>query len=265
MRAQRLFGWCALSIVLAAPARVEAKDLTLRCRTTTGGVVAGTEEFTQYWARNRIVNDRRSSRAVFDLDAETMTLVDKRQKSYYTETFAQLQQQSDMMAADAEKQLTQLPPDVRAPRGTTTVSVKRSGKSGKIAGYPVAEYTFNGGGVSGAIWATQALQPPGGAKARVAFSRMMGIAAPGVYVGQAIAQIPGIPLRTTFRTGAGAHIFQTTTEVVAVKAQAPGVDVLTVPEGFVRVASPFDRMIAAKKGTGHPLAPGEHGAAPPPP
>lgn len=261
MCAHKLLWWCAFTIMLVAPAWVEAKDLTLRCRTITSGVVAGTQEFAQYWVGNRIVNDSPRSRVLFDLDADTMTLVDKRQKSYYTQTFGELRQEADMMAADAQKRLAQLPPEVRPTGAPTAVSVKRTGKSGTIAGYPVEEYAFSGGGVTGFIWATEALQPPAGAKARLAFSRMMGIAAPGVYAAQAMLRIPGVPLRTTVHTGAGAHMFRTTTEVVAVTAEAPGADVLTVPEGFVRVASPFDRMVAAKRGVGHT---GAHGPAPTP-
>ncbi|MBP1686950.1 MAG: hypothetical protein H6Q33_3093 [Deltaproteobacteria bacterium] len=254
----------ALAIVLAAAVPVGAKDLTLRYRITTSGVLASTQEFAQYWAGNRIVNDGRGSRALFDLDAETMTMVDKRQKSYYTQTFTELQQQANMMAAEAQRQAERLPPEQRAIRAKSSVSVKPSGKSEKIAGYMAKEYVFEGGGVSGAIWSTEALQAPGGAKARVAFSRMMGVAAPGVYVGQAITQVPGVPLRTTYRTGTGAQALRTTTEVIAVGTQAPAADVITVPEGFARVDSPFDRMNAARKGVGHDPASGVHGTTPAP-
>jgi hypothetical protein len=264
MRSQVPFVSAALAVLLVTAACVEAKDLTLRYRTTTSGVVAGTQEFTQYWAGNRIVNDGRASRVLFDLDADTMTMVDKRRKSYYTQTFAEIQEQADTVAADAHRQLEQLPPDVRATRGKTSVSVKRSGKSQKIAGYPAKEYLFEGGGVSGAIWATEALQPPGGAKARVAFSRMMGVAAPGAYVAQAVAQVQGVPLRTTFRTGTGSQVFRMTTDVVAVSAQAPPTDAINVPDGFAKVDSPFDRMNAARKGTSHAPPPGVDEPAPAP-
>jgi hypothetical protein len=240
-------------VVLVTPTWVEAKNLTLRQRTTTSGTLASTQEFTQYWVGSRIVNDGRGSRVLFDLDAGTMTMVDKRGTSYYTQTFAEVREQADSMTADAQKALEKSPPEVRATRGKAAVSVKRTGKAAKIAGYLAREYAFAGGGVTGSIWVTDALTPPGGSKAHEAFSRMMGLAPPGAYVAEAIAQIPGVPLRTTFRSGGDAKPFQTTTEVVEVSEKDPPADVTNVPEGFAKVESPFDRMRASQKGAGHPL------------
>jgi hypothetical protein len=254
MRAQASVALVGFSLLAIAPAWVEAKDLTLHQRVTTGGVVAGTHESTQYWVGNRIVTDGPSNRVIFDLDAETTTMVDKRQQTYFTQTFAETRQQADQMKAQMQKQLEKMPPEARAAMGKmgmsstaeAAVSVKPTGKSEKIAGYEAKEYTFEAGPMAGSIWATEALQPPGGAKATEAFSKMMGVAAPGANVAQAIAQIPGVPLRTSFRSGAGAQTFSTTTEVVEISEKAPPAGVLTVPDGFKKVDSPLSRMHVPK-------------------
>lgn len=259
MDAHKLSAVVVLALSFLTPTWAGAKDLTLRQRTTTSGVVAGTQESTQYWAGNRIVTDGPGNRVIFDLSAETMTLADKRQKTYFTQTFAEVREQAEMMKSESRKQMEKLPPQAREMMGKmgmnlateTAVTVKPTGKTEKIAGYEAKEYGFVAGPVSGSVWATEALPPPGGPKAREAFSKIMGVAAPGANVAQAIAQIDGVPLRTTFRSGTAPQMFTTTTEVVEVSETVPPAEVMKVPEGFAKVDSPLVRMRGAATGREH--------------
>jgi len=261
MRTQTLAAVVALASSLVAPAWVEAKDLTLRQRVTVAGVHADTHEATQYWTANKMVTDSPDSRMIVDLGAETMTVADKHQQTYFTQTFAEMRQRSEAMKAAMQKQMENMPPQARemmgkmgmGPMGAeAAVSVKPTGKSEKIAGYEAKEYAIEGGPMSGSVWATDALQPPGGAKAREALGKMVA-GAPGSKFAQAISEVKGVPLRTTARsTAGGAGGFSSTTEVVEITEKAPPADVMEVPAGFKKVAAPeFPPMRQRKGGPAH--------------
>jgi hypothetical protein len=245
MRSQTLAAVVLLCLI--APAWVEAKDLTLQQRVTTTGVRPETHEATQYWTENKVVTDSPDSRVILDLGAQTMTVADKRRQTYSIQTFAEMQERAQAMKAAMQKQMEKLPPEAREAMGKmgmgpmgaeAEVSVKSTGKSEKIAGYEAKEYAIEGGPMTASVWATDALEPPGGAKAREAFGRMAA-GAPGSKFAQAIVAIKGVPLRTIIRSAMGpAKSFSSTTEVVAVSEKAPPADVLQVPAGFKKVAAP---------------------------
>jgi hypothetical protein len=247
MRSQTLAAVAAVLLLLIAPGWVQAKDLTLRQRVTTTGVRPDTHEATQYWTENKMVTDSPDDRTIIDLGAQTMTVADKRQETYFTQTFAEMRQRSEAMRAQMQKQMESLPPQAREMMGKmgmgpmaaeAEITVKPTGKSEKIAGYEAKEYAIEGGPITASIWATDALQPPGGAKAREALGKMVA-GAPGSKFAQAIGAINGVPLRTIIRSAAGpAKGFSSTTEVVEVSEKAPPADAMEVPAGFKKVAAP---------------------------
>jgi len=247
MRSQTLAAVVAVSLSVIAPGWVEGKDLILRQRVTTTGVRPNTHEATQYWTANRMVADSPDARIIVDLGAEAMTVADKRQQTYFTQTFAEMRQRAEAMKAAMQKQMENLPPQAREMMGKmgagpmaaeAAISVKPTGKSEKIAGYEAKEYTIEGGPMTGSVWATDALQPPSGAKAQEALGKMVA-GAPGSKFAQAIGEVKGVPLRTTVRsTAGGAQGFSSTTEVIEITEKAPPADVMEVPAGFKKAAAP---------------------------
>jgi hypothetical protein len=245
MRSHLIGGFLALSLIVAAgPA--DAKDLTLRQRLTTGGPQSDSHESMQYWTTDKLINDDPDMRVIIDFAGETMTMIDKKRHSYHTQTFAQMRQRSEAAQAEMKKHMESLPPQARemmdkmgmGSKGTeVAVSVKPTGKSEKIAGYEANEYAMEVGPMRGSVWATEALQPPGGIKATEAFGRMLGSAGPGAKISQAMLSVKGVPLRTTMGS-TGPHGFTTTTEVIEVSEKAPPPDVMQVPAGFKKTEQP---------------------------
>ena len=252
MRTHFIVGLAVLSICTAGMVAAGAKDLTLRAKVTTGGPHAGTHEEMQYWTGNRMITDSPETRIIVDLDAQTLTVIDKRARTYFTQTAAEMRQQSDAMQAELQKRMEQLPPQAREmmekmhggqAHGGAPLRVNATGKSEKIAGYQAAEYAIEGGPMNSTVWASEALQPPGGAKAGEALAKMMSASGPGARMGEALTQIKGIPLRMVMTSGMGPQAFTRTSEVVEVTEKAPPADVLTVPEGFKQAAPPsFDAV-----------------------
>ena len=261
MRIQAFAAMAVLSLLLIAPAWVEAKDLTLRQRVTTTGVRPDTHEATQYWTEDKMVTDAPNDRIIIDLGAQVMTIADKRQQTYSTQTFAEMQQRAEAAKAAMQKQMENLPPQSREIMGKmgvgpnaadVTVSVKPTGKSEKIAGYEAKEYAIESGPMTASIWASDALQPPGGAKAREALGKMTA-GMPGSKFAEAIGAIKGVPLRTIIRSTMGpTKSFSSTTEVIEVSEKAPPAAAMEVPAGFKKVAAPeFPPLPPGKRAPTH--------------
>jgi hypothetical protein len=246
MRSHIIGGFLALSLIVAVgPA--DAKDLSLRQRLTTGAPHSDSHESMQYWTNNSLVTDEPDTRVIIDFAGETMTVADKQRRTYHTQTFAEMRQRSEAAQAEMKKHMESLPPQARemmdkmgmGSKGTeVAVSVKPTGRSEKIAGYEAKEYAIEIGPMHGFVWATEALEPPGGAKASEAFGRMMGSAGPGAKISQAMLSVKGVPLRTTMGSSVGPHGFTTTTEVIEVSEKAPPADVIQIPAGFKKTEPP---------------------------
>ncbi len=248
MRSYTLTGLIALSAAVCfASTGAEAKDLILHQRVTTTGPRAGTHEATQYWTATQMVTDSPDNRVIVDIPAETMTVADKHKQTYFTETFAEMRQQSEAMKAAMQKQMENMSPQMREQMAKMGVgpaameapaSVKPTGKTEKIAGYQAKEYVVESGPLTASIWATDALQIPGGSKAREALSKMVG-GAPGSKFAQAMTQLEGVPLRTVIRSGsAGAQGYSSTTEVTEVSEKTPPADAMKIPADYKKVPAP---------------------------
>lgn len=232
--------------VLIAPGLAEAKDLVIHQKVTTTGVRGVSHEATQYWTDKQMVTESPDTRVIVDLAGETTTVIDKHKRTYFTQTFAEMRQQGEALKAAMEKQMANLSPQARemmekmgvGPAAVEApVTVKPTGKSEKIAGYEAKEYVIEGGPMIGSVWATNALQPPGGIKAREAISKMVG-AMPGSKWAQAVAGIDGLPLRTVIRSAAGSQDFSSTAEAVDVSTQSPPPEVLKIPDGYKKTSPP---------------------------
>jgi hypothetical protein len=255
-----IIGGCLALLVIVAVGPADAKDLTLRQRMTSGGPHADSHESMQYWTPDKLITDDPDTRVIIDFTGETMTMVDKQRHTYHTQTFAEMRQRSEAAQANLKKHMESLPPQARemmdqmgmgSKGAEVAVSVKPTGKTEKIAGYEAKEYDLEVGAMRGSVWATEALQPPGGAKATEAFGRMLGSAGPGAKISQAMLSVKGVPLRTTM-SSMGPHGFNTTTEVIEVSEKAPPPDVMQVPAGFKKTEQPEFGGPHAPKGPAAP-------------
>ena len=227
------------ALLLATAA--QAGDLTVRQRTTTGGGRnAQTREETQYAHGDTLVIDSPDERTIVDVGARTMTIADKRRKTYFVLTFDQMRAQADAV----QKKLQEMPSQERGMMdqmlGTgAPVTLQPTGKKETIAGYEATEYALRGGPFQGSVWTTEALALPEGVrKWRELSASATAQKGPGRQLAEALAHAKGVPLRTTMTATIGPGTFSTSTEAIEVNTAPPPPDVLVVPPGFTKTAPP---------------------------
>lgn len=228
-------------LALAAALPAAAEDLVITQRTTMGS--AGeqrTREETQYVTDSLVVVESSDSRTLVDLDGERMTIADKDKKTYFEITFAELQKQGEAV----QKKMAELPPEARKQmegmfgKGEPVV-VTPTGESEKIAGYMAKEYTLKGGPFSGTVWATEELPVPVAmTKWRDLSSRSAAHQGPAEQLTKALAEIKGVPLRTTLTTRMGGGELLNATEVLEISKASPPAALRTVPDGFTKTNAP---------------------------
>ncbi|HUI25027.1 MAG TPA: DUF4412 domain-containing protein [Candidatus Kryptonia bacterium] len=240
-------GLLVLVAALAVPTMGAAKDLTLHQRSSIGAHVAKPRDVMEYWSGNQMVTDDAQQRTIIDMDARTLTAIDKDQHTYFIQTFDEMEKQAASMKQAMQKRIASLPPQAKQLMGNldpdAPVTVKPTGKSEKIAGYDAKEYAIEGGTTKGSIWIAEALQPPVSPEKAAAFRKAMsGMAGPGGKLAAAMMQLKGLPLRTTMFGPMGPEQMAVTTEVVEVSEKAPPPDVMKVPDGYQKVAPPSFEM-----------------------
>lgn len=221
-------------IVCAVPGWTQAKDLMLRQRVVIKGPAASTRESTQYWSDNKLVNDDQSTRVILDLEAETVTTIDKERKTYFTRSFAEMRQQLDALKRRLES-LPQAKELIGKLDADAPLTVRATGQSEKILGYDAEEYTLAGGAISGSIWAADSLAPPTKRGLEVLSKAMGGGWGPAGRLYEAVKALNRLPLRSTITANVGPRPATTSTEVIEVKEQPAPPEVLRVPEGFKQV------------------------------
>lgn len=221
-----------VSLALTIPA--SAKDLIIHQRSTAGDPGSTPRAETLYVAGGKVVNDSDRSRTIIDVGARTITTADKDHRTYTVVTFDGLRAQLDTL----RKNVDSLPPEARKLMGDMLeegppVTVTPTGKTETIAGYPAKEYALSGGRYSGSIWATDAIEtPPELAKWRALDKSAGASAGLGNQLGEALAKVKGLPLRTRLVTKLANQSVVITSEALQVKEESPPADVLRVPEGF---------------------------------
>ena len=104
-----------LSCLLLLATAVDAKDLVVKQRSSSGFGGGAPNDETVYITNDKIVTDSAGVRTIVDLDKQNMTSIDKTQKAYTVVTFDELRKQMDML----RQSLDSMPPDARkrpAPR-----------------------------------------------------------------------------------------------------------------------------------------------------
>ncbi len=216
-------------------------DLTLRQRTTTtGGGQSFSREETQYAHGDLLVIDAPDTRTIVDVGVQTMTVADKQKHTYFVMTFDDLRRQAEAVQARTDK----MPPDVKKMLDEMlgngkAITLTPSGKHDTIAGYEATEYTLAGGPFHGSIWTTDAIAIPESVhRWRDLSAASTAQAGPARPLAQALARVQGMPLRTGMAATLGKSSFSTATEVLSVSTAKPPADVLAVPSGFTKTASP---------------------------
>lgn len=224
-----------LLLALAFPSVGRATDLTIRQRVTTTGPRAETHEATEYVTATRRITDDPTHRTIVDLDAKTLTVLDKARKTYTVTTFDELRGQMER----ARKQLDAMPPEARKMMGAmdAEVTLHSTGKTEKIAGYEAKEYALSGGPTTGSVWATEEIVLPSKSEDWEKFRGAIGGAnGPGSKLGEAMAKLKGFPLRTNVTYVMGPITAGFATEVLSVTTQPAPPEMLAIPADARKVA-----------------------------
>jgi uncharacterized protein DUF4412 len=227
----------ALLVAVSVSAAVAAPtDLMLRQKTWGPAGPEAAAESVQYASGKTMILDDPSMRWIANLGGRTLTLVDKRERTYTVLSFDDLQRQ----ATRADEALESLPPQAREMLGLDEpASVKPTGRQETIAGYRAREYALRGGPATGTIWVTDQLSlPPGAADWEQLASSLGGGFRPGGVLAKELRKLTGVPLRTQVTVRVGQQQTESTSEVVEVRHEPPPRDLLGVPSGYRRVSAP---------------------------
>jgi hypothetical protein len=196
-------------------------DVLLR-RTIRLGNAPDAQAGFMYWgARTRVSDDLRK-RLIFDLDAKTVTFADKRTLTYIVRTLDEVVRKRDqrrrLRGADATK-----------------ITLTRTDKTERIAGYETREYTFAKRAARGSVWVSDNVRPaPAWREWEGVIAYLEGAFAGGEDISEAVAELNKYPLRTTLTFGEGADAWTITTQVAEIVPGAPAEDFMAVPPGFQR-------------------------------
>jgi len=225
-----------LTMVLA---RSAAADLVVRQRSATGRAGATPREETVYVAGPKVVSDGAATRTIVDLDAQTITVADKSAHTYTVITFEQVGAQMEAL----RKAMDRMPPEQRRQMAPlldddVQITVTATGRTATIAGHRAAEHTIAGGPYTGSVWTSEEIPVPPEFRRWETLAQSNGAAhGAGRRLGEAIAKLPGFPVRSRIETRTGSEPFVIATEVQEVReARAPAA-MLTVPDGFTKKAS----------------------------
>ncbi len=240
-----LLALAALAI-LGVPPWATATDVTIRQRVTSSMPGAKPHEEMQYITATKHVSDSAERRTIVDLEAKTLTSVDKEKKTYWVMTAEDLRRQREAL----EQQLARMPPEARRMMESmdSPVTLKPTGRTERIAGYEATEYAIEGGATTGSVWMTTAIDVPMDEKEWERFAGGAGARqGPGAKLAEAMAALKGLPLRSTMTTAMGPSRYSATTEALEVKEARPPAEVLGVPADFRKVDSPVSRAHAGPR------------------
>jgi len=217
--------------ISTVPARAETnlKGLILHQRVTIGS--GAPYEETQFFSDGKSVRDDPQQRTVVDVDAKSITVLTKSSKMYKVARLDDVRREDEQQKAS----LASLPAEARKTLGIDEpATLKPTGQTQKIAGYKAKEYAISGGGMSGTVWVTDAIDPGAGAYAWENRAGLTGGArgGPAGKLAEALAGLKGLPLRTAFTVGSGAARVTTTIEVLQVEKKALPADILEVPRDY---------------------------------
>jgi hypothetical protein len=167
----------------------------------------------------RIVDDGRK-RVTFDLDAKTVTFVNKEEKTY------------DVRTLDEVKRKFEAQRKARDP--SINIVLEKTDTTERIAGQDARRYTLTTNRARGAVWlSTDVRRSPAWREWETVIAYLGGAFALGVEVTEAVSQLDGYPLRATLTFPGGNGGWTITTEVAEI-AKPAAADTLSIPDGFQR-------------------------------
>jgi hypothetical protein len=214
--------WLAVLVALSAfvACRADERVDAVLQRTLRIGNTTAAEVGLVYWGARTRVHDDAHRRLIFDLDAKTVTFVDKGARTYIVRTLDEVlrkrnRPQPDTIAAD--------------------LVLTRTENTEQIAGYPSRQYTFTGGRVRGSVWVTEAVRPPPVWREwEPVIAYLEGSFAGGEGVTKAVADLNGYPLRTMLSFVGSGPQSNITAEVSAVAFGPPAEDLTVIPADYRR-------------------------------
>ncbi len=225
----------AVAAVVWAAAALAGDDtvgLIVRQRRTGGVYSSAQEEVLFFGARKRVVDTPRV-RTIFDRDARTITVVNKRQRTFFVRTFDEMSGSN----AQPSRPLEGAPSAVCSRLAAIgNLTLKPTGRTEKIAGLSAKEYALEGGAVEGSVWVAEGVKVPAAAEWEQALGSLGG----GDALRKALADIGGLVVRTRTSAAVGKNE-DGQTEAIEVRKGAIAPELLEVPAGLRRVAPPLPR------------------------
>lgn len=195
-------------------------------RTIRIGRGSAAEAGVVYWKGRTRVHDGPRRRLIFDLDAKTVTFIDKGARTYVVRTLDEVMR---------KRKIRRPEPNTIAADLILTATDKRE----QIAGYTAREYTFASGRVRGSVWVADGLSPPPEWREwEPVIASLEGAFAGGEEIIKAVTDLKGYPLRTELRFVGSGDEANVLTQVSAVTLGPPSVDLTIVPADYRRASDP---------------------------
>ncbi len=255
------------TFVLAAAGPVLADDLTIVSKGSKDGGAPATS--TSYLSSDKIrMSQPEGSEMIWDLKSGQMTVVDGRKKEYYVITKQDMEQvkaklQQTMNSPEmqkAQEQMKNLPPDIQkrmqgAMGGmASSLEVKKTGNTRKVAGYSCEEWSVTMGQFSKTLECLSTEVPipiqtwtayrDFGDSMRTMMSAM-GPMGKGVGdMAEKMKEMKGLPLSVNRTTSAMGHSSNFSSEVVEIKKGPIPASAWDVPAGYQKIENPMLKGMA---------------------
>jgi hypothetical protein len=215
-----------LPLLLAVAAPVAGRDLALRQHVTGRGSSVQQYDTVDYLTPTLHITDGPHTRIVIDAKARTATVVDKDARTFWQASFDSLRREVDTIAGN--------PVGVVDPKLHAPLTLASTGATETIAGHPAVEYSLEGGSPAGSVWLAKDLESPADPALWSDWSGLGARLGPSGKVVDAVLAQKGVPLRTVMKFGGAKVGAVVTTEVTAVREEAPAPELSAIPEGYSR-------------------------------
>lgn len=257
------------ALVLAASLPAGADELTIVSRVTrNGGPPVTTTSYLGSDHARMVQPD--GQEMILDSKAGQMTIIDGRKKEYFVITRQDIEQvqarvQQQMNSPEmrkAQEQMKNLPPDVQkrmeAMMGgvTSSINVRKTGTTRKIAGYSCEDWTIDLGQFSKTeeCLTTELPLPAQSWETYRSFAQtmksMMAAAGPmakaASQMQEKFKEMKGLPLATKTTASILGHSSTTLSEVTEVKRGPIPASAWEIPAGYRKVENPMLKAAAAK-------------------
>jgi len=216
-----------LLLLTAVAGRASGKDMALQQHVVGRGNTVLTYERTEYLTPSLYAVDGPYSRTVIDAKARTVLVLDKEEHTYWQVSFDSLRRETDEIASGKH-----LPES----KDRDPVTLKATGITETIAGYPAAEYTLEGGEPKGSAWLAKDLESPADPALWKDWTGLGARLGSDGKLAEAIRAEKRVALRTTTQRSALGTLVTVTAETTAVREESPPPDLGKVPDGYTRAS-----------------------------